>query len=1224
MIKTSTLEFRTFLLFVLLTVMPLASAIPPETEYRGELLHAGALNDGSFYIPIGFGFEFYDYTYNYLYISTEGLISFNSIVWNHWQEPIPSTETPNNYIAPFWDGLEIDASGDLMYQTVGTAPNRKLIIQYRNMAFEASTILTGTFQVILYEGSNNIQMQYRSVANVAAIRPRGATAVIGIENYTGTEGISVSYRTTGFVSNGKAALFTYNAGSYTLNADANYDPVVLTHTVPRAAPAELVSPAQGSTVGQTVHFEWENAAHAAAYNVIISSAWDLSAPIHTSADLTGYSYEYTLPVDQTYYWSVQPKNSEGISSWSSIRSFLTRAAPPLTAVPQTLYISQGATEEITLRATEGDGSSKTATIVTLPAEGTLYQDVGGFPGAAISAVPTVLSSDSHTLFYSADNTPGTGVGNFDFEFDDPLSAADTATITINVLPHGVPNFVYAAKATNRVELTFDRDMADPTGKHLEFEVRDNVLDLTSTSCQLKAGDPKTIVVYVSPAININNVVSVAYNRGTVLAESTGILESFDYQIADRRTQVITFAPLSDKLYGDPDFSLTASASSGLALRYESSDVNVVSLSGTTASINNLGESLITVTQDGNTTYAPARAEQVQRITKLPATITLSNLSQEYTGSGIGVTVVTDPPGLTVNLWYDGSLALPVDLGTYTVFAEVDDEDYGGSRSAELVIFDATDPVPDVSTLPLLTGECSVTPTAPTATDNYSGTITGVTTTTFPITTQGITVINWVYDDGNGNSVSQTQNVIVDDVSNPTTPTLADLNGECSVTAPAPTTVDNCAGTITGTTTNPLTYEVQGSYVIQWTFNDGNGNSIVVPQNVLVADVSDPVIPSLDDLTDDCSVSAGTPTTTDNCSGILTATTTDPLTYEAQGSYVIHWTFDDGNGNSIVVPQNVLVADVTDPVVPTLPDVSGECMATADIPTTTDACAGILVGSTRDALTYADQGTHVITWTFDDGHGNRIYVPQNVIVDDVTAPTATATGDVSTCDGTVSSIGLTGISDNCTTPVVTYELSGATTGSGTGDASVVIFEPGVTTVTFTLDDGNGNSNQYQLSVTHQVVDEVVVTQTDGTLTASAPSGGSFQWINCDGNTLIEGATSSSFIPTTSGEYAVILTQRGCSATSECYSVTISGLGDRLLNPDYKVYPNPAHDYVTVDMIQEQTNASIQVVDITGKLIQTVELERFTRTNLDISRFKEGMYFLHIRSDQINGVSRLVKE
>ncbi|WP_298900106.1 hypothetical protein, partial [uncultured Psychroserpens sp.] len=68
----------------------------------------------------------------------------------------------------------------------------------------------------------------------------------------------------------------------------------------------------------------------------------------------------------------------------------------------------------------------------------------------------------------------------------------------------------------------------------------------------------------------------------------------------------------------------------------------------------------------------------------------------------------------------------------------------------------------------------------------------------------------------------------------------------------------------------------------------------------------------------------------------------------QGTFVINWTFDDGNGNVIVVPQNVIVDDVTDPTIPTLADVTGECSATATAPTTTDNCSGTLTGTTSDA------------------------------------------------------------------------------------------------------------------------------------------------------------------------------------------------------------------------------------------------------------------------------------
>jgi surface protein len=73
-------------------------------------------------------------------------------------------------------------------------------------------------------------------------------------------------------------------------------------------------------------------------------------------------------------------------------------------------------------------------------------------------------------------------------------------------------------------------------------------------------------------------------------------------------------------------------------------------------------------------------------------------------------------------------------------------------------------VPDIDPLPDLTDECSVSePTAPTAND---GAITATTTTTFPITTQGITVITWTYDIGNGNTETQMQNVVIEDLTAP--------------------------------------------------------------------------------------------------------------------------------------------------------------------------------------------------------------------------------------------------------------------------------------------------------------------------------------------------------------------------------------------------------------------------------------------------------------------------
>ncbi|MEL7533061.1 MAG: T9SS type A sorting domain-containing protein [Bacteroidota bacterium] len=86
-----------------------------------------------------------------------------------------------------------------------------------------------------------------------------------------------------------------------------------------------------------------------------------------------------------------------------------------------------------------------------------------------------------------------------------------------------------------------------------------------------------------------------------------------------------------------------------------------------------------------------------------------------------------------------------------------------------------------------------------------------------------------------------QQIIVGDNLAPDSLILPTLMGECSVTAPAVSTTDNCAGTLTGTTNDPLIYNTQGTFTINWTFDDGNGNQIVLPQTVVVQDTTPPSV-----------------------------------------------------------------------------------------------------------------------------------------------------------------------------------------------------------------------------------------------------------------------------------------------------------------------------------------------------------------------------------------------
>lgn len=91
--------------------------------------------------------------------------------------------------------------------------------------------------------------------------------------------------------------------------------------------------------------------------------------------------------------------------------------------------------------------------------------------------------------------------------------------------------------------------------------------------------------------------------------------------------------------------------------------------------------------------------------------------------------------------------------------------------------------------------------------------------------------------------SFTVNVVVGDniAPIPNTAQLPDITGDCNTTiSNFPTATDNCVGTITATTTDPLNYSIPGIYIIHWTYSDGNGNTSTQNQNVIV---SSPALPT---------------------------------------------------------------------------------------------------------------------------------------------------------------------------------------------------------------------------------------------------------------------------------------------------------------------------------------------------------------------------------------------
>jgi len=113
------------------------------------------------------------------------------------------------------------------------------------------------------------------------------------------------------------------------------------------------------------------------------------------------------------------------------------------------------------------------------------------------------------------------------------------------------------------------------------------------------------------------------------------------------------------------------------------------IGGTAAFITNglsMGNHTITAVYGGAAAYeGSASGNAIQRVNRATAAITLANLSQTYDGTPKSASAITTPPGLAVNLTYEGSATAPINAGSYAVVGTINDANYTGTASGTLVI-----------------------------------------------------------------------------------------------------------------------------------------------------------------------------------------------------------------------------------------------------------------------------------------------------------------------------------------------------------------------------------------------------------------------------------------------------------------------------------------------------------------------------------------------------------
>ena len=469
----------------------------------------------------------------------------------------------------------------------------------------------------------------------------------------------------------------------------------------------------------------------------------------------------------------------------------------------------------------------------------------------------------------------------------------------------------------------------------------------------------------------------------------------------------------------------------------------------------------------------------------PATV---ECGASYTDAGATATdnvsgnVPVTPSG-TVNT------AIP---GTYTITYTAQDGAGNTATATRTVnVVDTTAPVVTINGGNALTVECGVSLTLPGATwtDACAGSGTAAVSDLGGLSPSnpavGVYSVEYSGSDGY-NTGRATLTVTVKDTTAPViTVNGADpLTVECGTafTDPGASATDQCVGSVTVTASGTVNTAIPGSYMLMYTADDGSGNTATATRVVNVVDTTAPVITvnGADPLTVECGTAFTDPgaSATDQCVGSVTVATSGTVNTAIPGTYTITYIAQDGTGNTATATRTVNVVDTTAPVITVngADPLTVECSVVFSDPgaTASDQCVGTVSVSSSGTVNTAVPGSYTITYTANDGNGNTATATRTVNVVDTTAPVITVNGANPTtveCGSTYTDAGATA-SDQC---VGTVSVSS----SGTVNTAV----PGSYTITYTANDGNGNTATATRTV--NVVDSTapVVTISGGnTLTA----------------------------------------------------------------------------------------------------------------------------------------------
>lgn len=141
--------------------------------------------------------------------------------------------------------------------------------------------------------------------------------------------------------------------------------------------------------------------------------------------------------------------------------------------------------------------------------------------------------------------------------------------------------------------------------------------------------------------------------------------------------------------------------------------------------------------------------------------------------------------------------------------------------------------------------------------------------------------------------------------------------------------------------------------------------------------------------------------------------------------------------------------------------------------------------------------------------------------------------------------------------------------------------------------------------------------DGTISVSG--GTTVQWIDCSNSMNIPGEENSTFAPTNNGIYGAVVSENGCSSTSNCVEIDYLSLEMNEFDP-IALYPNPTNSNVTIEL--NQSEAKLIVRDSQGKELQSLNV--VSGQTIQMDGFENGLYLFEFTTELGTQIYSVIKQ